>query len=111
MKRLHALIEKPQFEWLEEFSEQNALSLAETVRRALAEFRYRQSKRDQAAESGSADTISTLDGPTLDEDSPAGLARRLKSLEHVVFREYRNRPPSEIPSADLYSFIPDYMKL
>jgi len=112
MKRLHALIEKGNFEWLEEYREQNGISLAEAVRRAINAFRYSESKRSSMPEIKHTGIPFPIDSPTKDEDSPEGMQQRVMNLEIALFKVISHaKNPSEIPSSELYNFVPKYLKL
>lgn len=111
MKKLHALIEEDNYDWLTDYADAESISLAEAVRLAISSFRYRTSKRQDLAQADKTEVFGHLDGPTEEEDSREGLAKRLRNVEYVLFGLYRNSVPSQVPSADLYKYMPDYLKL
>ncbi|GMQ83168.1 MAG: hypothetical protein BMS9Abin05_2655 [Rhodothermia bacterium] len=111
-KRLHALVQSEIFEWLEAYSEENNRSMSETVRGALAEYYYRESKRDFFDDKNLGEVGFLIDKPTIEEDSVAGLAERLLKLEYAVHMIY-HRPgsPGGVSPSDVVELIPNYLKL
>lgn len=111
-KKLHALIPKAQYEWIDSYRQAQNISIAEVVRLALSQFMYSESKREFTEKGDLELSHLLLDTPKQDEETLEAVADRLFKLEYAVHRLYHGAASSQRRTKELLNdVIPSYLKL